>query len=573
MNKLTPNGKRILVVALILVTILLGVGAVYIGLKLREQPTVAPPTPKAYGPGTWINLCGTNPPSGDWGQHSCTGCNENNGCTPPSGGRIRVFTCALGEQEPNNIECRAHEEPFLVDQPVQYSQYMDTSNICKMIQIDVYSDANFQDLVDFVVWQGDNFSGGCGTLQCPSGYGPYLQYSGSNGYVHLSQDHNNPTHITVPNGANFTASLQCGLNPQQADWRFKFWYEPEYSSAHPLIQIEEDNNPTDPQTLPVLYNKVYGVRCSWQPVETDCVKDGFYVIDAGVTTTPTPTPTPTPTATPTPTPTPTVTTTPTLTPTSTPTPTPAACGQECDPNVGCEAGYQCVAAPLNTFVCKLSQCVSDPTLCESDMCTLKNAATVTKNATQKCDTDNVSDRITYTIIITNPSGAAKTVTVTDNLDDNIADSYVVLSTITFGGTLSSNVITWSNLTIQANSSVTLNYEVKLPESAFGKSYTNTVEVKEGGTLIGTATKVVTVSLLPCTALISDQADRVLFAGMLIVLGVLIYRLGMYENIGNFIWNIGGKNLLSVSPAFRKKMKEEALEDFTKGVKRRARKRK
>ncbi|MCA9383662.1 carboxypeptidase regulatory-like domain-containing protein, partial [Candidatus Dojkabacteria bacterium] len=145
--------RRLVVIILFLLTITLGVVAIYIGYKLSQQPDLGPDATLAgVDDGTWINLCGTNPPSGDWGQHnssSCTGCTQSS-C---SGNVVWIFECSPGEesQENGGTQCTANGRPFSGD---FNSNFVDD---CKMYQVDVWSDTVFGDLTDFVVWRGNRF--------------------------------------------------------------------------------------------------------------------------------------------------------------------------------------------------------------------------------------------------------------------------------------------------------------------------------------------------------------------------------------------------------------------------------
>ncbi|MFC1780271.1 hypothetical protein ACFLY9_01080 [Patescibacteria group bacterium] len=103
--------------------------------------------------GSFVNICGTSPPSGNWGQHNsnpaCVGCTEGDGC---SGNVVSVCTCDCGE-EMSNIECRNNCHSVGA-----YANFNSTFNDdCLMYQIDVYSDFIFGSLTDFVVWTGNRF--------------------------------------------------------------------------------------------------------------------------------------------------------------------------------------------------------------------------------------------------------------------------------------------------------------------------------------------------------------------------------------------------------------------------------
>jgi hypothetical protein len=63
--------------------------------------------------------------------------------------------------------------------------------------------------------------------------------------------------------------------------------------------------------------------------------------------------------------------------------------------------------------------------------------------------------------------------------------------------------------------------------------------------------------LPQTALISDEADRIILAVIMVLMGGLAIRFGMNEKLGDLFWSMGGKYVLSkVHPAYARELKVE-----------------
>jgi hypothetical protein len=222
---------------------------------------------------------------------------------------------------------------------------------------------------------------------------------------------------------------------------------------------------------------------------------------AVVTPTPTPSPTPTglPTATPTntPTPTPTPTGLPSATPTNTPTPTPTGTTTP-------------TASPTPT-----------PTNAPGEVSVEKTGA-----VSCTCSNGMSTAVVTYTITVRGDSLADRTIDVVDTLDSKVNTSDI--SAITpAGAVVSSGTITWSNVLIPQGQTVIFSYKVTLSQSEYG-NYTNSVVIREGSTTLDTAQSTINVSCLPCTALITDFWDRMLVGVLMILLGGLSLRLGMFD---------------------------------------------
>ncbi|MFQ5492969.1 MAG: isopeptide-forming domain-containing fimbrial protein [Candidatus Dojkabacteria bacterium] len=261
--------------------------------------------------------------------------------------------------------------------------------------------------------------------------------------------------------------------------------------------------------------------------------------------------------------------TPLVSPTPTPSPTPTfvitACGEPCDPAQGadaCEQDHTCTDDDSDgTGVCQLNMCIDTPSECLADMCTPIDAVTVVKTASQSCGSGNSTSVATYSITVTNPDSQTRTFNVTDTLDSGVSDNQVILTSITFGGMLSNGVITWSDIDIDGNSSVTLNYDVEFTQSQYNQTFENTVIVTEGGTERGRDTATITPFCTPDTALISDVDDRIIFAIILLAIGATIFRFGLHVDLGEKLWDVGGKYVLIRE---RKRVKKQQFEERSMG---------
>jgi len=105
--------------------------------------------------------------------------------------------------------------------------------------------------------------------------------------------------------------------------------------------------------------------------------------------------------------------------------------------------------------------------------------------------------------------------------------------------------------------VTPTFTVK-PAQTTTPAITPTPEVTSTPIVTRTATPRPTITTtpraaVPPTALTTDEADRVIIGLMLIFVGMLIYRSGLYLSLGNIYWNNGGRKLwggmVSMNDAF------------------------
>lgn len=216
------------------------------------------------------------------------------------------------------------------------------------------------------------------------------------------------------------------------------------------------------------------------------------------------------------------------------------CGETCDPNEtnSCPMGHTC--SELSGNVCVLDQCIQDPSLCEADQCTPVDQILVEKSASTICsDSNTPSAQIgVFTIVITNPDTTTRTFMLVDTLDSRISESDVVQTSLTNGGTVSGNIITWPMLSLESESTLTITYQVGLDESLADSSLSNSVVITEGGVVRGTDQISYTPGLLPCTALFTDEIDRILIASTLVVIGFAMYVFGMHLRIGRVLKNLG-----------------------------------
>lgn len=151
--------------------------------------------------GSFVNICGTNPPSGNWGQHNanpaCQGCEQSGSC---SGNHVWVYSCKDGEQY-SDIECRANG--------VSYGTSANFDAVfaddCKMYQIDVFENGQGVGLTDFVVWKGNRFGSPSCNPQIPASC---QSISGPSGTI-------NP--YDYPGGMSYSGSINSG-EPEVLQW-------------------------------------------------------------------------------------------------------------------------------------------------------------------------------------------------------------------------------------------------------------------------------------------------------------------------------------------------------------------
>lgn len=243
------------------------------------------------------------------------------------------------------------------------------------------------------------------------------------------------------------------------------------------------------------------------------------------------------------------------------------CGEPCDPANGdsaCPNDHTCADPDSNSsFYCVLDSCIDNPGSCQSDYCTAQNPLQVDKTGAQSCGSTGQSSIVNYSITITNSEASVRTVTAVDTLDEDVEDSYV--SNISNGGAVSGGVITWSGLSIPANGSLTLTYRITFPSTVFSNVMVNTVVVTEAGIERGRDTFTITPYCVPGTALFSDEVDKILVAMMLIVVGMLMYRLGLHYKLGNLLWNKAGDKLVDNVMNRERKLEDARKREFEKRI--------
>ncbi|WKZ27801.1 MAG: hypothetical protein QY330_04615 [Candidatus Dojkabacteria bacterium] len=639
------KSKKILVIVLFLITVLVGVAAVYVGLQLQEQPDVTPDDTSAFGSGTIINICGTNPPSGNWAQHDanplCQGC-SNGSCTAPAGGNVRVFRCNPGEEGSENggVTCTRNEQ--VLSGTVSFSQAF--NNDCQIIQMDVFGDSTYNQLRDFVVWRGNRF-GNCGTQVtntptptptsrlaiCGESCNTNADCAPSTGGARVICQNNRCVNENCPNNTTPGTICSCGNTASCGEPCGKNTLplcgdgisECGFIGSGGITQCRESQrNPWNQYCLPT--NPANGYtrqRCTtiaaWHLFAPNgqAVTTQAQVREACVPYTPTPTPSTTVS----PTVSPTVTVSPTPSPTTTPTFTGQQCGDTCTPsngasacpqdhtcvdpnndNVGtcvlnlcvqnsnlcysdgctpvpdcgevcdpsqsnaCSVDHSCLPSGTSN-VCVLNQCNDNPALCEADRCTPIDAITVTKAAVSSCSSTGDQLTATYTIRVTNPNPSSRTVTVTDNISLHAPGSQVQTSSISNGGSLSGTIITWSNLSLPASSSVDLTYQVVYNRSSFNSASRNIVVVTEGGIERGRTEYTLVPFCLAGTALISDEADRIIIAALLITLGFAAYRFKAHQAFGEIVWNGALVKIIGKNNPLSRKILEDQAQTFESGA--------
>jgi len=222
----------------------------------------------------------------------------------------------------------------------------------------------------------------------------------------------------------------------------------------------------------------------------------------------------------------------------------------CNTTSDCQLGNSCLSISGGAKRCVADMCVTNGTpndICEADLCTAKSAIQVSKSVQVSCISGQNSKRLSYTVVLTNPSGnqsARKNISVVDTLDAQLESSYVIRTSIPMNGSYSNGSISWDNLSLMPNGSrLELKYEAIIPASEYGKQYVNKVVVSENNVIRGSKTITTLIALLPCTALISDQMDLIILGVIIVLMGLIMYRIGIDRLIGDLFWHKGGRNIL------------------------------
>lgn len=170
--------------------------------------------------------------------------------------------------------------------------------------------------------------------------------------------------------------------------------------------------------------------------------------------------------------------------------------------------------------------------------------TIEKATTQVCVDDATGSTVTYSITATSfDANNARTVTIVDTFDATLTQ-YLVSDSITpASGVVSGNTITWADVVLPAEGTLNFSYDFLIADTDFGV-YENTVVITEGGDELDEATATITVDCLPPTALVSDEVDRIIFGIVLIITGLAVFKYGIHRRVGEAFWSAGGKHVLS-----------------------------
>ncbi len=203
---------------------------------------------------------------------------------------------------------------------------------------------------------------------------------------------------------------------------------------------------------------------------------------------------------------------------------------------------------------------------------------VDKTASSTCNATSTISAITYTVtVVNNGDSTIAGLEVVDKLDSKIVQ-YIDQTSITDGGVFDATLgnIIWRNLTLGAGETKIYIYKANVPSSLFGTELTNTVTVNQftgptPGQNVKLAEKTMRITasckVLPNTALISDSVDRVMLGLLLIIIGVLAYRLDLQEKIWSLFKKSGGKYLLaSFDEEEMKKITDDKKDKLEKNIK-------
>src|SRR3989344_4243846 len=526
------NRRKVIIIVLFLLTVLIGISAIYIGSRLSEQPTITPEEPRAIGQAcTFGSQCGggceypqvafCSHPAGQCGTNQgvcecrsvpqsdpacngavCSNLSQIPACTPPSC-PSPLIDCGVSGDGTSKSGCTRQDSLNCTVACTSCGNPTTRYRYCRTAEGDTQPPQtpgpSCPGTPDIDLQRADNLRYFLeGKAAVPFDISWFTSSSiwvwGARWNNQVGGIDNQGLQMSLTRSGDPNPIVNCDLDLSSSN------QNPYCANADALAQTTYsyiNANRTGTYTLNIADTRF--------PNDPNCRKTrtfAFQVID-------TPTPTPTPTSTPTPTPSPSVT--PSVTPTVNPSVSPS------------------------------------PTAPASPTPTPQNGYILSKTGFRVCDDSGDNATLTYSITVTNVSGNPVTVTITDDLDDRYQDSWVILTSITNGGVLSNNVITWANLSLPANSSITLSYQVVVPRSSFGNngaSYTNVVNLTESGEQRATATFTIEVNCAPGAALVSDEVDRILLGLALIIGGLLIYRYKLNETIGQLFWDSGIKNIVA-----------------------------
>lgn len=220
-----------------------------------------------------------------------------------------------------------------------------------------------------------------------------------------------------------------------------------------------------------------------------------------------------------------------------------------------EAGLAATTIPVSTSV----PLAATPTQAPSTSIDL--AIVASDNLT--CQDSSAS--VSYDLIVTNNSSRTSLAKVELVLDTKVTSTMVQSQSITFGGVLTGQTITWDSLVVlEAGESITLELVLVIPAASYG-TYVHTYNLYEQGkddTILDTGTVTTNATCLPATALINNTFDRVLLGVVLLIIGMALYKAGLYKEIGTWSWNLLGHKVL---PQVSKHYEDELKDEFEVGV--------
>lgn len=239
----------------------------------------------------------------------------------------------------------------------------------------------------------------------------------------------------------------------------------------------------------------------------------------------------------------------------------SACGKSCTNN-SCEEGNTCLV--VGGFRrCVANACLDEqgiPTVntgCSSDYCTAENV-TPTVTTTNKPQPTNVNDltvniskRAVYQcssqpqdrvvlieLAITNEGDSADQFSIVDDLATAFSVDLVVQGSISNNGSVVNNSINWQKITIPANATIKVSYKVALSENANGETFSNTVVITNSESARTEKLTSFTIEFIPCTDLDGDQIVVLVTGLVMLIFGLLSFKLQWNQKIGSYLWNHG-----------------------------------
>lgn len=288
------------------------------------------------------------------------------------------------------------------------------------------------------------------------------------------------------------------------------------------------------------------------------------------------------------TPTPTATTTvkPSTTVTGTVTVTPVACGQGCTNNTcsdnntcvvvdgfrrcvansclskegvpainaGCTSNY-CTSATITTTATPSSTVKPSVTTSATVVPTSTSTLTASKTAAFLCVSGSTNKTANITITLNNTSTVPETFKVLDDITGNFSTQYIKSGSISNAGKLTANGIQWDNVIVPANGTLKLTYSLTLPATEAGKSYTNSIIITNSKNATVSFRSTVIVQVLPCTDLESDQIVIMIFGAILMLTGIIAFKMQWHQSLGNFFWAHGLENSYNFGNSANKTVKD------------------